>query len=214
MVLRSKYGLSKKPKRKGVGSSVKFLGNLSNLTILQTIAIWQTALTILADRQKSWLFSDAKQVIDAIGKEWARRSLMPFVPSDCFNWSTTEAPTGIGVLSTVGWFEEEMFKLLGYQVGRLAGRPKAIRRAILAEMYQSILPPILPPEHMREWGSPKSAKRLNKIAEAIASFARDAKRHNGRLDEAIQEWESDLKFLYDKYYAGHFQFTFPTTAIK
>jgi hypothetical protein len=72
----------------------------------------------------------------------------------------------------------------------------------------------LPPEHMREWGKPSSATRLKKIAENIASFVRNAKRRNdGRLDDAIKDWESDFNFLYRKYYVGEFHFAYPTTII-
>ena len=65
---------------------------------------------------------------------------------------------------------------------------------------------------MNEWGMPYSPKRLQKMANSIASFARNAKRrHDTKMDNAISEWETDLRFLYEKFYVGRFGFGWPST---
>jgi hypothetical protein len=72
------------------------------------------------------------------------------------------------------------------------------------------LPPIESPSYMKEWASPQSAVRLKKMANSIASFARQAKRRrNADMREAVQSWEADLQMLYDEYYVEKFGFGWP-----
>jgi hypothetical protein len=59
---------------------------------------------------------------------------------------------------------------------------------------------------------PSTARRLQKLANTLASLARNAKRRRtASLDRAIHEWEQDLGFLYEKYYVGLFGFGWPAT---
>jgi hypothetical protein len=69
---------------------------------------------------------------------------------------------------------------------------------------------------MDEWGADRSARRLRKMAECIASFTKNAKRREDEsYDDAIREWESDLQYLYDRYYIGkfHFDFVWPSNSL-
>jgi hypothetical protein len=63
---------------------------------------------------------------------------------------------------------------------------------------------------MAEWGEPKSINRLKKLADSLATFARNARRRRSSdMDHAIAEWEEDLKYLKDTYYTGRFRFDWP-----
>jgi hypothetical protein len=101
-----------------------------------------------------------------------------------------------------------------YRVGRTNGLEPAVRKLLLAGIFVGPLPPVFPPNYMAQWSVPKSARRLQKMAETLAAFVRNAKRrHDDRLDDAISEWEHDLQFLYERYYLGHFHFSWPTTKV-
>jgi hypothetical protein len=66
--------------------------------------------------------------------------------------------------------------------------------------------------YLNEWGEPNSAKRLQKLAESIAAFTRNAKRRNtGSFSKAIQDWETDLAYLKRAYYKNRFSFQYPRT---
>ena len=55
------------------------------------------------------------------------------------------------------------------------------------------LPPIESPSYMKEWAIPGSATRLKKMANSIASFARQAKRRrNADMREAVQSSGSPI----------------------
>jgi hypothetical protein len=65
---------------------------------------------------------------------------------------------------------------------------------------------------MEEWGAPRTAKRLKKMAEAIASFTRSAKRNNSdSMSYAIEDWENDLPYLFENYYHHKLGFYWPDT---
>jgi len=52
------------------------------------------------------------------------------------------------------------------------------------------------------------------MAESIAAFARNAKRQQSKpMQDAVKAWEQDLRFLYNKFYVGHFGFGWPTSGI-
>jgi hypothetical protein len=97
---------------------------------------------------------------------------------------------------------------------RLVGEKSTLtiinRHAILRRVFCMHLPPIESPSYMAEWSKPESAGRLKKMANSIASFARQAKRQSSRhMGEAIESWERDLKMLHDEYYVGKFGFGWP-----
>lgn len=94
------------------------------------------------------------------------------------------------------------------------GESHTRRRAILRYAFESVLPPVFPPKYMLEWSRPSSAPRLRKIAESLASFARSAKRRDdGRMQQAIAEWESDLGYIHETFYVGRFQFGWPSSLV-
>jgi hypothetical protein len=106
-------------------------------------------------------------------------------------------------------------KKMGYAVGR-SGATVLKRRRILDEVYLRRVPTSFAESYRSEWGMPETGKRLQKMAEAIATFARNARQKNQRvhMDEAITDYESDLAYLKATYYDGHWAFAWPTTLVS
>ena len=156
---------------------------------------------------------EVKKLREAIEKEWRRRTGPGSNPDDYFRWPSTEAPSGTGSLSDPDqWLREGLLKFLQYSVGRHQEGNETSRRALLSAIFDGDLPPFHSADYMRGWGKPSTALRLHKMADSLAAFARNFKRQRDpRFDEAIADWESDLKYLYDTYYVGHFGFAWSSS---
>ena len=90
---------------------------------------------------------------------------------------------------------------MGYGVGRKAALSADRRRAILAYVFMGRLPPVNDSHYMQEWGRPKSNRRLRKLANSLAAFARNARRKkSSSWNHAIANWEADLAHLKKRYY--------------
>ena len=57
---------------------------------------------------------------------------------------------------------------------------------------------------MKEWNAPKTPWRLKKIANCLATFAKNAKRRSNSdsFRQAIEDWEDDLAWLKRNFYTG------------
>jgi len=98
-------------------------------------------------------------------------------------------------------YEQGMLSFMGYRVGESSTLTEQQRRAILAYVYEGQLPNINSVDYMSEWDMPDTGERLKKMADSLATFARNAKRRRGKnLSTAIARWEADLAFLKEKYY--------------
>ena len=106
--------------------------------------------------------------------------------------------------------KESPLKVLGYQVG-ITGRPEHVRRSILETAFVRHLPFVGDEQYMAQWGEPSTPARLRKIAESIASHARNNKRKSNPAFEAIEDWEQDLEWLKRSFYKGHMRFPWPST---
>lgn len=185
---------------------------LRRMSVQDTIKVWRNAIKLIASPEKAKFHSAARKVLAAASAEWQRRTIAN--PDDYFKWPSTEALGGDGTLRGKDWPDEGLLKFMRYTVGRTHGEAPQIRQQLLSETFRGHLPPVVSLEYMREWGTPSSASRLRKIAECIASFARNAKRRrNASLGDAIRDWERDLAFLHDKYYVDHFGFAWPSPAL-
>jgi hypothetical protein len=102
----------------------------------------------------------------------------------------------VGVLSSIG-----------YRVGD-KGVSLSERRALLIRIYERELHLRLSAQYLSEWGMPKTAQRLQKLANTIASLTRNMKRRAAE-SSAIEAWESDLEFLKHAYYVGRYSFVWP-----
>jgi hypothetical protein len=127
-----------------------------------------------------------------------------------FEWPSTDAPASIhGFSGDQFFYKEGLLSYVGYRVGR-NGESQDTRIQILDCVFHNALPNVDSPEYMEGWGSPKTTTRLQKIAESIAAFTRNAKRNTGHdYSEAITNWEADLAYLYNEYYVDRFSFGWP-----
>lgn len=103
---------------------------------------------------------------------------------------------------------EGLLKAFGYHVGESSSLTPHKRSRILASLFERKL------ENYKagledEWGSACSSERLRKITHSIARFAKSKKNIPKDYRQAINDWEDDLQYLYDKYYKGFFDFDFP-----
>jgi len=129
-----------------------------------------------------------------------------------FVWSTTTANPGSQNLpSDVFKYEEGLLSHYGYKVG-MNGLSESERWEILDTVFLRPLLKMDNAAYLSEWGEPRSAKRLQKLAESISAFTRNAKRRNKvSLSKAIQDWETDLAYLKRTYYNNRFSFRYPGT---
>jgi hypothetical protein len=158
----------------------------------------------------AWRFA-ALVTLAAIRGFWARQS-NELDDDNWFQWPSTDAPGGRGQVVHEVMQPDGMLSYMGYRVGVTNGEDVTIRRHILTEVFEHTLPPVFSRAYMDEWSTVKSAARLRKMANSIAQFAKNIKRrHDSSFDVAIEDWESDLAYLYDRYYVGHFHFDWPST---
>jgi WYL domain len=129
-----------------------------------------------------------------------------------FSWSTTTSNPGSQNLPSDAFkYEEGLLRHYGYKVG-MNGLPESERWEILDTVFLHPLLQMDNAAYLSEWGEPKSAKRLQKLAESIAAFTRNAKRRNrGSFSKAIQDWETDLAYLKRTYYNNRYSFQYPRT---
>lgn len=157
---------------------------------------------------------DAQARVNAIEQEWLRLAGLPPDHPDYFKWPSTEAPLGAGGMDFGGWEAMGMLAYIGYKVGMGSVLSDDQRQGLLLRIFAMHLPPLNGPSYLREWAVAGTPSRLRKMAESIASLARNAKRRrNTSLQTAISHWEADLHFLRKHLYVGKFGFgwTWPVT---
>jgi hypothetical protein len=203
------------PKRPNKARLSAMIGNLETRSLQQLLGMWRNAIRALGGENKTGLsIPEIGLFIDAIEREWNRRGASTLPTQDYFEWPTTDAPVGAKGVAAIEAQDEGMLSYLEYRVGRTYGLPTKVRRAILERVFRGKLPPVFSRQYMDQWGQAGSPRRLQKTAECIAAFARNAKRRDDdRMDQAIREWEADLNWLHEEFYIGHFRFAWPSTRI-
>jgi hypothetical protein len=112
------------------------------------------------------------------------------------------------------WRETGLLRLSGYRVGMMRGKPKSERQRILNFIFlEDDLRDVNDEEYASEWGPPKSAPRLKKLSDTIASLARNAKRSPGNYAQAVEEWEEDLAYMRSTFYERWGDFPWPDTEV-
>lgn len=130
-----------------------------------------------------------------------------------FVQTTTVTSSSQNLSSDVFRYSKGLLKHCGYEVGE-NGLPESQRRQILDSVFLERLPFVNGTAYLSEWGEPSTSRRLQKLANCIATFARNARRRNsGNLSQAIQDWEADLAYLKRTYHNGRFHFSWPQTGI-
>lgn len=193
-------------------SALRLIPKLPGMKPQEIAQLFVNSVGNLADPAKAYLHDATRMLLDAISDEWRHREKAGN-PDDYFQWPSTDAAGGDGGLTGRHWPAEGLLKFMGYTVGATQGERAQVRELILARVFSDHLPQIVSPDYMMEWGRPKTAGRLRKMAETIAALTRNAKRRRDRsFDQAIRDWEHDLSFLYHTYYVGHFGFGWPSTS--
>jgi hypothetical protein len=175
----------------------------------QTVKVWLRALTILADEEQKSRHKDLRAFLDAIGTEWVMRSEKALDPGEMVAWPTANPAGGGGQLMADDWLSKGMLSFLGHKVGVTNGLATPVRKQLLTQIYTGELPPVFPSWYLSEWGKPGALRRLAKLAETIAQFARN---ENGRagMSVALEHRRQDLEFLYYNYYVNKLYFGWPT----
>ncbi len=190
-----------------------FWESLSEKSPRDILAIWRNAVRITTDEARVKLHEQARVMIRMIEKEWDDRVAKADL-AETFRWpdaiarrasSGKEGSKGRSFDVMVG---DGMLKEMGYRVGR-NGLSSPVRQRMLSEIFARSLPPVFPKPYMDQWGANGSARRLHKIADCLAAFARNSARLPGNYDEAISDWQEDLEFLHDTHYAGRYGFGWP-----
>jgi hypothetical protein len=204
---RSRPTLVRKPKIDLFGSGKKIRASIPGKDNHQLLKLWKTN-TIGASSSSGAKRDQHLQIVTAIEKEWRRR-IQELPEIEAFKWPSTDVGAGFGG----GDFERQevsYLKLLGYTVGKKDGLPASARRLILDRCFSGQLPPFESNAELKQWAAPKSAARLRKMAYHIAGLAKNFKKMPSRgYDEAIADWEDDLKYLHGKYYVDFFHFSWP-----
>lgn len=137
---------------------------------------------------------------------------LEFLSSAGFHWPTTTVVGGGGSELQAEWPAKGYLKYLGYAVGQ-RGLTTPERQAILKEAYSTNVPNDFPRPYREAWGRPSSSVRLQKMAESIAAFCRNARRRPHAMQLAISQWETDLDWLKRTYYDGRYRFVWPSTTV-
>lgn len=134
---------------------------------------------------------------------------------DRFIWPHTIAEPGKRHMKYLNAPEEGLLKYLGYKVG-VSGLSTSRRHAILEKALQWDVPNSCGAEMQEEWGAASTCRRLKKLSYTIASFVKLKKRMKSRdrYSQAIRDWEDDLSWLKEQYYAPcQPRFTWPRTDV-
>ncbi|WP_114283709.1 hypothetical protein [Candidatus Halocynthiibacter alkanivorans] len=205
---RSTPKMVKKTKIDLFGSGEKIRAQIPSKDNDQLLKLWK-ANTIGASNSSGAKRDQHLQIVSAIENEWGRR-IRELPENEAFKWPSTDVGNGVGG----GDFERRevsYLKLLGYTVGKTDGLPASARRLILDRCFSGQLPPFENATELNKWAAPNSAGRLRKIAYHIAGLAKTFKKMPSRgYDDAIADWEDDLRYMHEKYYVDFFHsFSWP-----
>ncbi|RYH00374.1 MAG: hypothetical protein EON58_00415 [Alphaproteobacteria bacterium] len=153
---------------------------------------------------------DARRRLGLIEAEWDRRHALKPGEPDYFAWPSTDINPSSSSGNAIERREIGMLSYLGYHVGLGSPLTSSQRTRLLGQIFAMRLPPLNGIDYMRDWGAPRTGPRLRKIAESIASFAKNAKgRNHPSMETAISHWEDDLRQLRIQFYNGRFDFQWP-----
>lgn len=175
------------------------IDRLPSMDLDELAALFQNCKKYVDSSGKEIDTSASKQIIAAVRSEWKSRGGAYDPAEDAFILPKTNALAGDGSLSEDGWRRVGFLGYLGYSVGATSELSITARHRLLALAFRVEVPTVFPSDYRSAWGPTTSCKRLQKIANSIATFARNAKLAGGK-PMAVSDWESDLKHLKKKYF--------------
>lgn len=138
----------------------------------------------------------------------------PEPPEPGFEFPSTDVSetrrSHVRELGRVDWRETGLLRLSGYRVGETHGVAEPERRRLLNYiLLRDDLNDVEDRAYAREWGAPRTPKRLQKLANTIAALVRNAKRNPAFMRRAIEDWESDLEYLKETFFERWGEFPWP-----
>ena len=199
--------------------SLPSVAKVISLPCSEQLAIFQKAHSQLGSRERGRLrklgkplfeISAIEVLLDAISAHWSHQRLQAEQHPDFFRWPSTVAWIGTGGFWVGDLDVEGALRLFGYSVGQDADLSDAQRRHRLDLVFSAVIPPFTEWRRVLEWGEPSTAPRLKKMANCLASFARNgARRPEPFMVLPVRKWRADLGYLHDRYYRDHFKFGWP-----
>ncbi len=124
---------------------------------------------------------------------------LDYIIESAFDWPFwDEELSDDGPQLDIASVEKSPLKLMDYTVGR-NGLNVKYRRQILADAYLGAIPWTESDLYMKAWGRAHTRKRMWRMAHHLAMLIRKASGKDN-MDKAISDWESDLDWLYHKFY--------------
>lgn len=143
---------------------------------------------------KAKIFKIKKKLEETYSCQW-QTSLARII-----KWPNTDAPLGLDDFFPDGWQATGLLSKYRYTVGK-KGLSEEKRQKILSNLVEKKLENSdFTRAYLSSWGKENSLDRLLKIARTIAVLCRNAKGSSNDFKQAIEDWESDLLFLKDKYF--------------
>ena len=123
-----------------------------------------------------------------------------------WSWPYEELPESLEI--TVSSYTDiqmhsiSALKVFGYTVGVTAGWSERKRHKFLADFMEIELPQQVISLYGNHYGQPNSAERLRSVANLLAhNIISRQRRNEPSLQQAIDDWTSDLEFLHSEYYS-------------
>jgi len=108
--------------------------------------------------------------------------------------------------------DESPLKRIGYTVGKTKGLSERRRDSILKRAFEEPLPHVNGDQYMKEWGRPKTRRRLWRMSNHIAYLARRAAK-NPSMSYAVADWKRDLDMMEGKFYEDWMRFNWPAAKV-
>jgi len=115
-------------------------------------------------------------------------------------------------LWNIGDVDQSPLKAMGYTVGITEGISRKARKDLLARAYLGSLTPVHSAEYMRDWGRPRTRRRLWRIANHLAWLAR-ARKRNPSQRYAVADWVTDLEMIEKRFFKPWMRFAWPRVKV-
>jgi hypothetical protein len=194
-----------------------------NENLLEDLITERTGQTLKIYSQEMFLayiltgedpFDSSRKLLDKFA--WDHPAL-EYLSERGFDWPSAFATRGEGDIEfdETPWPKVGLLKHMGYKVGKYGLKKEKQRQEILRKVYiSSNLPLVKSRSYMAEWGKARSCQRLQKMANSLATFCRNAKRRSKPPKLAINHWETDLRWMYRNFYRrDHCNFSWPSTIV-
>lgn len=141
---------------------------------------------------------------------------LAFLKEGELQWPLTLVPTVPKVFKPLHedrfGVDQSPLKILGYAAGRTENLSASERQKILTEAYLGPLKRVHSDEYMRDWGQPRTRRRLWRIANHLAWQLR-SKRNIDSMELAVDHWVSDLQELEKKFFKPWMRFAWPEVKV-